>query len=157
MAVNINDGRRRCSLMRGNIDYCPTRHTDLQFTSTQPRRRPKRCQWTQPTQFNTTIPWDIVTKKIYQSIHSKSQYVLIWWTLITHMRTFCESDPLPDPCCISITNLTINLLRGETKLSTHVDITPFWEPFNLKLVLREIWLVFNKLYRKSLYQCVPLV
>ncbi len=39
---------------------------------------------------------------------------------------FCQPDPLPDPCCRSITTLAINLLRGETKLSIHIDALVLW-------------------------------
>ena len=50
-----------------------------------------------------------------RSIHIKST-----------LSYFCQPDPLPDPCCRSITTLPINLLRGETEPSIYIDALVLW-------------------------------
>lgn len=89
------------------------------------------AKWAQYSQFRPTEStnnslWGVVNKNnaLMCPFHAT-----IWLDPSTSnllCPIFCQPDPLPDPCCRSITTLAINLLRGETELSIHIDALVLW-------------------------------
>jgi len=97
---------------------------DLQFTPNQPCQRPNRLQmgtiltilahWIHNNSF-----WGVVNEN---NPLTRPFYSSIWLDPSTSnllCPIFCQTDPLPDPCCRSITTLAINLLRGDWSIYTY--------------------------------------